>query len=123
MRLQKIPFSPLIFLGFGIAHEYRLYRWTIPLTKLTLPPEEGATVTVGIRPEAFKRGGDARLNLTVEIVEHLGDETFAYARQAGGQVVTISVSDGRALRPGQTISATFDPAKAQLFGKSGKRIR
>ena len=96
---------------------------TIPLTKMILPPLDGDTVTVGIRPDAFKRGGDATLNLTVEIVEHLGDESYAYARQAGGQVVTISVHDGRALRPGQTISATFDPAKALLFDKGGKRIR
>jgi lactose/L-arabinose transport system ATP-binding protein len=96
---------------------------SIPLAKLILPPDEGATVTVGIRPDAFKRGGDASLDLTVEIVEHLGDESFAYARQAGGQVITISVSDGRNLRPGATLTATFNPAKALLFDRSGKRIR
>ena len=96
---------------------------SVPLPKLTLPPEEGTEVTVGIRPETFKRGGAAELDLKVEIVEHLGDETFAYARQAGGQVVTIAVAEGRDLRPGQTIRAFFDPAKALLFTKSGKRIR
>ncbi len=96
---------------------------SVPLPKLTLPPEEGVEVTVGIRPETFKRGGVAELDLKVEIVEHLGDETFAYARQAGGQVVTIAVAEGRDLRPGQTIKAMFDPAKALLFGRSGKRIR
>jgi len=96
---------------------------TIPMAHLKLPPDEGATVTVGIRPEAFKRGGDATLSLTVEIIEHLGDESFAYARQAGGQVVTISVNDGRNLQTGQTLTATFDPARALLFNKSGQRIR
>jgi lactose/L-arabinose transport system ATP-binding protein len=96
---------------------------TIPMAPLKLPPDEGATVTVGIRPEAFKRGGEATLSLVVEIVEHLGDESFAYARQAGGQVVTISVSDGRGVLPGQTITATFDPARALVFNKSGQRIR
>ena len=96
---------------------------SVPLPKLTLPPEEGTEVTVGIRPETFKRGGAAELDLKVEIVEHLGDETFAYARQAGGQVVAIAVAEGRDLRPGQTIQAKFDPAKALLFGRSGSRIR
>ena len=95
----------------------------VPLPKLSLPPDDGAEVTVGIRPETFKRGGAAELELKVEIVEHLGDETFAYARQAGGQVVTIAVAEGRDLRPSQTIKAMFDPAKALLFTKSGKRIR
>ena len=96
---------------------------SVPLPKLTLPPDDGAEVTVGIRPEVFKRGGVAELELKVEIVEHLGDETFAYARQTGGQVVTIAVAEGRDLRTGQTIKATFDPAKVLLFGKSGKRLR
>ena len=96
---------------------------SVPLPKLTLPPGEGAEVTVGIRPETFKRGGEAELDLKIEIVEHLGDETFAYARQAGGQVVTIAVAEGRDLATGHTIKSTFDPAKALLFDKSGKRLR
>jgi len=96
---------------------------TIPLTRLVLPPAEGAPVTVGIRPEHFKKGGVATLNLVVEIVEHLGDESYAYARQNGGQVVTICVNDGRALKMGQTVTATFDPAKVLLFDRAGKRYR
>ena len=96
---------------------------SVPLPKLVLPPDNGAQVTIGIRPETFKRGGSAELDLKVEIVEHLGDETFAYARQVGGQVVTIAVAEGRDLKTGQTIKATFDPAKVLLFGKDGKRIR
>ena len=96
---------------------------SVPLPKLTLPPDEGAEVTLGIRPETFKRGGAAELDLNIEIVEHLGDETFAYARQAGGQVITIAVADGRDLRPGQTIKAMFEPAKVLIFGRSGQRIR
>ena len=96
---------------------------SVPLPRLTLPPEDGADVTVGLRPETFKRGGSAELELKVEIVEHLGDETFAYARQAGGQIVTIAVAEGRDLLTGQTIRATFDPARVLLFGRSGGRIR
>ena len=88
-----------------------------------LPPAEGAPVTVGIRPEHFKKGGVATLNLVVEIVEHLGDESYVYARQNGGQVVTICVNDGRALKMGQTVTATFDPAKVLLFDRAGKRYR
>jgi lactose/L-arabinose transport system ATP-binding protein len=96
---------------------------TVPLPKLNLPPLDGDEVTLGIRPETFKRGGAAELDLKIEIVEHLGDETYAYARQAGGQVVTIAVAEGRDLAPGQTIKATFDPARVLLFTKAGKRIR
>ncbi|MBC7736845.1 MAG: sn-glycerol-3-phosphate ABC transporter ATP-binding protein UgpC [Candidatus Saccharibacteria bacterium] len=96
---------------------------SIPLTQLTLPPGDGASVTVGIRPEHFKKGGDASLKLVVEIVEHLGDESYAYARQDGGQVVTICVNDGRGLQMGQVVEATFDPAKVLLFDRGGQRYR
>ncbi len=95
----------------------------IPLSKLNLPPDEGMQVTVGIRPEAFKHGGDASLTLVVEIVEHLGDETYAYARQDGGQVVTVAIIGGRELRQGQTITARFDAARVLIFDKAGRRLR
>jgi len=96
---------------------------SFPLAGMTLPPSDGAQVTVGIRPELFKKGGSASLKLVVEIVEHLGDESYAYARQDGGQVVTVAVNDGRALATGQTLTVTFDPARVLLFDKSGKRYR
>ena len=34
-----------------------------------------------------------------------------------------AVAEGRALRPGQTIGAMFDPSRVLLFGRSGKRLR
>ncbi len=95
----------------------------IPLGRLSQPPVEGSDVTVGIRPESFKRGGAAVLDLTIEIVEHLGNESFAYARQAGGQLLTLASDDGRALQPGQRIAARFDAAQVMLFDKAGKRMR
>ena len=95
----------------------------IPLGRFALPPADGDKVTVGIRPETFKRGGDAVLELTIEIIEHLGGETFAYARQGDGQVLTVAVDEGRELRPGQKIAARFDAAKALIFDLSGHRIR
>jgi lactose/L-arabinose transport system ATP-binding protein len=96
---------------------------SIPMARMTLPPSDGANVTVGIRPEHFKKGGEAVLKLVVEIVEHLGDESYAYARQDGGQVVTICVNEGRGLQMGQVVEATFDPAKVLVFDKVGKRYR
>jgi lactose/L-arabinose transport system ATP-binding protein len=96
---------------------------SIPLGHLANPPAQGSEVTVGIRPEAFKRGGAAGLELTIEIVEHLGNESFAYARQSGGQMLTLATEDGRGLQPGQRIEARFDPAHVMLFDTSGQRIR
>ena len=97
---------------------------TLPLPPLQTQLFNGTQVTLGLRPDIFKRGGSASLNLTIEIVEQLGGETFAYARQGSStQILTIAVEDGRALRPGQSLTASFDPNRALLFDKSGQRIR
>ncbi len=97
---------------------------TLPLPPLRRQILNGTEVMLGLRPDIFKRGGAASLSLTIEIVEQLGGETFAYARQgSSAQVLTIAVEDGRALRPGQSLTATFDPIRALLFDTQGQRIR
>ena len=96
---------------------------SLPLPPLTATLPEAAQVTVGLRPDLFRRGGAATLNLVIEIVEHLGGETYAYAWQDGGQVLTIAVDEGRDLKPGQSLSARFDASKALLFDAASKRLR
>ncbi len=97
---------------------------TLPLPALARRPTDGTEVTLGLRPELFRRGGPDALELVIEIVEQLGGETFAYARQgSGGQVLTLAVEDGRGLKPGQTHFARFDVARALLFDTAGQRLR
>ncbi len=118
----KMNFLP----GVVVGNTVRLAEFegqSIPLGPLHAPPPEGAEVTVGIRPEAFRNGGEAGLDLTIEIVEHLGSESFAYARQAGGQLLTLASAEGRDMKPGHRITARFDPAAAMIFETSGARIR
>ncbi len=83
----------------------------------------GTAVTVGVRPEHFEDTGSAALNLTIDMLEHLGGETFAYARHGSGDLVIIETKHGRDLKTGDTIQAKFDPARALLFDVGGKRIR
>ena len=67
---------------------------TIPLTAQGAPAD-GTAVTVGIRPEHFKAGGAAHLDLNVEMIEHLGSETYAYARSGDGDLLTIATQNDR----------------------------
>ena len=97
-------------------------------TRLTLsskgtPLAIGAPVTVGIRPENFNQTGAVALDLTIELIEHLGGETFLYARRDGGELVTVASRDGRALKAGQLLQARFDPGSALLFDQAGLRLR
>ncbi len=96
---------------------------TIPLAALKEPPKTGTPVTVGIRPEQFAPDGPAHLDLTIEMVEHLGGETYAYARHGTGGLITVAMREGRTLRADQNLKAHFDPARILIFDKDGLRIR
>ncbi|MFT3847333.1 MAG: sn-glycerol-3-phosphate ABC transporter ATP-binding protein UgpC [Propionivibrio sp.] len=85
-------------------------------------PAVGTEVSLGVRPEHFGDEGDGQLRLTIDMLEHLGGETFAYARSEGGAMVVIETRQGRKLEPGQVYDARFDTALSLLFAKDGKRI-
>jgi lactose/L-arabinose transport system ATP-binding protein len=83
----------------------------------------GSEVTIGIRPEHFNESGSATLDLTIDMLEHLGGETFAYARHSKGELVVIETKNGRGLKSGDRIAARFDPTCALVFDQNGKRLR
>src|SRR5690606_32679899 len=83
----------------------------------------GTPVTVGLRPTQFDEAGSASLDLTVDLVEHLGSETFAYARAGQGALLTVAMHNDRGLAAGQALKARFDPARVLLFDADEQRIR
>ena len=95
----------------------------IALPKLVQKLPDGTAVTMGIRPEHFKRGGTAALPVSVDIVEHLGGETFIHAGVGSSSNLTIASDDGRKLKNGDKLAAKFDPSAVLLFDNSGRRLR
>jgi len=83
----------------------------------------GTKVTVGVRPEHFAHAGSATLEVTVEIIEHLGGETYGYARDQGTEVITIATGNDRALKTGDRYKAHFEPTSLLVFDQEGQRIR
>ncbi len=96
---------------------------TIALGDLAKKLKNGDKVTAGIRPEHFKRGGSAAINVTTELVEHLGGETYAYARHDGGDVLTVAMDDGRELVAGDQVRAEYDLKRVLFFDEAGQRLR
>ncbi len=95
---------------------------TIPVAVKSGALTKGAAVTVGVRPEHFNTTGAACLSMTIDMLEHLGGETFAYARSGTGDLVIVETKNGRDLKSGQSLDARFDPASTLLFDEQGKRI-
>ncbi|MCY1327433.1 sn-glycerol-3-phosphate import ATP-binding protein UgpC [compost metagenome] len=94
---------------------------TIPVAIKEATP--GSSVTIGIRPEHFGDSGAASLDLTIDMLEHLGGETFAYARHGDGELIIIETKNGRGLKSGDSIAARFDPAAVLVFDADGRRLR
>jgi lactose/L-arabinose transport system ATP-binding protein len=83
----------------------------------------GEAVTIGLRPQHFAETGALNFKLNVELIEHLGGESFVYAGNGAGDLITVATQKGRALKAGQKFEAKIDPGKALLFDSNGARVR
>ena len=83
----------------------------------------GDEVTVGLRPQHFSDKGGLNFKLTVELAEHLGSETFVYAGNETGDLLTVATNNGRDLKIGQKFEAHFGAENALLFDAIGNRVR
>lgn len=65
-----------------------------------------------------------QLTAVVDVIEHLGGASFAYARSEDEHPLTIELRDSRHTAAGSELATGFDPARAFLFDKAtGQRIR
>ena len=87
-------------------------------------PAPGSDLLLGIRPEHFMPSGEVEIETCIDVVEHLGGSSFAYARSEEERPLTIELNDGQTATPGSRLKAGFDPARAFLFDKAeGRRLR
>ena len=88
----------------------------------------GDKVTLGIRPEHVRSGGeDNRLETTVTFVESLGGVTFAYCPFPGIEEALTCQFEGRngcdRLRSGDQLALRFPPEAIYLFDAEGRAMR
>jgi multiple sugar transport system ATP-binding protein len=96
---------------------------------LTIPAESalsraGAPVTVGIRPEHLRVVdlGDGSLSGEVQIIEHLGGETFLYIALSAEETIVVELQGQVAARPGERLGIDFGPGTHHIFSADGKAI-
>jgi len=86
--------------------------------KLRLPDglaiAEGASITVGVRPEHIQIVDDGPLTAEVEVVEPLGMSTQLYVRLAGQQACVFAIGRTTA-KAGDRIRLAADPKALHLF--------
>ncbi len=88
-------------------------------------PESGSTVTVGVRPEHFGEPGegDCDLRIEIDVAEHLGSTSYAYANTTGGEQLIIERGAGHRDTHVDAVTASIPSDMALLFDAEGLRIR
>lgn len=81
----------------------------------------GGTVTFGVRPEHISlcNTGEGHTNITMDVAEHLGSDTFIYAKTESSDSLTIRASGTNTLSAGEQCGVTFDIEHCHLFDASG----
>ena len=80
-------------------------------------------LTLGIRPEHLDRSsGDADLQGTVRLAEHLGSETLFYVTLDGGAEIAVKADGLASARPGDLLTIHLPAAACHLFDAAGNAI-
>ncbi len=93
-------------------------------TRVPVALRNGASgpVTLGIRPENYRRDPDGPLTLSVEVVEPTGPEIHVFGRIADAQVRVV-FRDRELPRPGETLTLSVAVEDLHLFDRqSGDRL-
>ncbi|WCJ65797.1 ABC transporter ATP-binding protein [Agrobacterium tumefaciens] len=124
----KMNFLEATIIGTG-ADSVTLSLDSDPAVRLTLPIkeriDEGAKVSLGMRPEHFADAGagDADLTVHVDVAEHLGNTSYVYARTEGGEQLIIERPESRDVGNRDQLTVGLSARRAFLFDSGGTRLR
>jgi multiple sugar transport system ATP-binding protein len=88
-------------------------------------PEEGRSVSLGIRPEQIElhpEAGASVLPVTVVLIDPMGADSLLWG-SVGSDTISVRIGPDENYERGQTVKAAFQPSLASLFDKeSGARL-
>jgi ABC-type sugar transport system ATPase subunit len=88
------------------------------------PLKPGATVTIGVRPEHLTPAseGDFTTAGLVELVERLGEASYAHVRRADDKMTVAEIRGRRTPTPGERVQLFAPAADIHVFNADGRRI-
>ncbi|WP_263383465.1 ABC transporter ATP-binding protein [Granulicella arctica] len=94
---------------------------SLPISQLLQPD---AKVTIGIRPEhlILTTFSESSIPAKVQIVEHLGSESYVHLQTTGGELLVLRVNGETAVRPDDQVHLNLDPKFVHLFDSAGNTM-
>ena len=88
-------------------------------------PAKGEIVTIGVRPEHFgdAGAGDCDLTVMVDVAEHLGSTSFAYANTTKGEALVIERDTKHKDTHIESLTVSISASRALLFDAEGGRLQ
>ena len=95
---------------------------------ITLPSrdralQQGASATVGVRPEHLKFDAAGPLSAEVEVVEVLGADSIIHTKLSSGTPATLSLRGIFGARAGDVVRLGFDARFAHIFDAEGLALQ
>jgi ABC-type sugar transport system ATPase subunit len=84
----------------------------------------GTRLTIGVRPEHLAAGaqGDFATTGLVEVVERLGEASFAHVRRADDTLMVAEIRGRDTPSPGQTVTFSAPAVDVHVFDEAGRHL-
>ena len=86
------------------------------------PLQIGEVVTLGIRPEHILFVESGGIPAEIQVVEHLGSESYLHVQTAAGEAATVRVNGVTRATPDQRVQLGIDATQMHVFAENGMRI-
>jgi multiple sugar transport system ATP-binding protein len=110
----------------GTVLEHDQFSYSISAETEEALEAASQNLTMGIRPEHITLGDESEENAietTVEVVEPMGEVTYAYF-QIGGETYTASIDGEYRIDAGQQVHVVFPEEKIHIFdGRTGEAVK
>jgi ABC-type sugar transport system ATPase subunit len=99
----------------------------VSLGPVTLPARElapGGKLTLGVRPEhlATRAPNDFAMTGIVELVERLGEASYAHVRRADEKLMVAEIRGRETPSPGETVTFSAPAQDVHVFDEAGRRL-
>ena len=100
----------------------RLGETTLHLSDISCMARIGDRVTLGARPEHIRIVPAGGLPAHVNLVEHLGAESYLHLQTAAGELLTVRANGETHIRPDEQVNFELDPSSLHVFDSTGQAL-